>query len=75
MCAGAFYTPSDKADIDSHYGSRHRAAIGISEESDAFTIVVSEETGSISMTIQGSIVSDLTIERLKDCLNTHIIVQ
>ena len=44
MCAGAFLPSSDKADIPKNLGSRHRAAIGISEVSDAFTIVVSEET-------------------------------
>lgn len=52
-CASAFYQPSQKKDIPQHYGSRHRAAIGISEQSDAFTIVVSEETGHIATTIGG----------------------
>ena len=75
MCAGAFYTPSDKADIPSHYGSRHRAAIGISEESDAFTIVVSEETGNIAATVEGTITGELTLDTLKNKLQEHIIVQ
>lgn len=75
MCAGAFYTPSDKADIPSHYGSRHRAAIGISEESDAFTIVCSEETGNIAATVDGTITGELTLDTLKDKLEEHIIVQ
>lgn len=75
MCASAFYTPSDKFDIPQHYGSRHRAAIGISEDSDAFTLVVSEETGSISTTIGGTITSNLSSEALRQSLNQHIIVK
>ena len=75
MCASAFYTPSDKSDIPQHYGSRHRAAIGISEDSDAFTLVVSEETGSISTTIGGTITSNLSSEALRQSLNQHIIVK
>lgn len=74
MCAGAFYRASDKADIPQHYGSRHRAAIGISEDSDAYTIVVSEETGIISATIDGTITSNLSSESLTQALNQHIIV-
>ena len=55
MCAGAFFPSSDKYDIPKSLGSRHRAALGISEVSDAFTIVVSEQTGNISTTIDGVI--------------------
>lgn len=75
MCASAFLPSSDKADIPKNYGSRHRAAIGISEVSDAFTIVVSEETGLISTTIDGTITSDITLENLRISLNQNIIVK
>lgn len=75
MCASAFLPSSDKADIPKNYGSRHRAAIGISEVSDAFTIVVSEETGFISTTIDGTITSDITLENLRISLNQNIIVK
>lgn len=74
-CASAFYQPSQKKDIPQHYGSRHRAAIGISEQSDAFTIVVSEETGHIAITIGGTITGNVSIESLRTSLNQHLIVR
>lgn len=75
VCATAFYTPSDKADIERDLGSRHRAAIGISEDSDAFTIVVSEETGQISTTSRGTIERDKTADALRVALSQHIFVE
>lgn len=75
MCANAFYPSSDKVDIPQQYGSRHRAAIGISEVTDAFTIVVSEETGQIATTISGTITGNISIDGLKVSLTQHIIVQ
>ena len=53
-CAGAYF-PSSNADLPNRFGARHRAAIGISEVSDAVSIVVSEETGAISITEGGRI--------------------
>lgn len=50
-------------------GTRHRAALGISEVSDAICVVVSEETGRISVTNGGRMVSQMSIERLHDMLN------
>jgi MinD-like ATPase involved in chromosome partitioning or flagellar assembly len=47
------------------YGTRHRAAIGISEQSDAIIVVVSEETGSISLVMRGRIERNLTEEQLR----------
>lgn len=52
--ASVYYTPTTKA-LSGKYGSRHRAAIGISEMSDAVTVVVSEETGRISIAKRGEI--------------------
>lgn len=75
MCASAFYPSSDKVDIPQQYGSRHRAAIGISEITDAFTVVVSEETGQIATTIGGTITGNMSIESLRVSLSQHIIVQ
>lgn len=74
MCAGAFYPSSDKSDIEKHYGSRHRAALGISERTDAFTIVCSEETGKVSYTLRGTIKTLESIEELRDLLKVNIIV-
>lgn len=54
VAASVFYTPTTKP-FAGKYGSRHRAAIGISEISDAVTVVVSEETGRISFAIDGEL--------------------
>lgn len=65
---------SDK-DIAKELGTRHRAAIGISKESDAIAIVVSEETGKISIAKDGTLIADLKEEALKKILLKNIIVQ
>jgi diadenylate cyclase len=54
-------------------GSRHRAAIGLTEENDSVAIVVSEETGSISMVADGQIERGLTAEDLRARLRTHVL--
>ena len=53
-CAAAFYPPTNK-ELSPKYGARHRAAIGISEVTDSLTVVVSEETGTISFAIGGEL--------------------
>lgn len=52
-CAGAYYVLSQRDNLDKTVGSRHRAALGIAEATDSITIVVSEETGSISLAYSG----------------------
>lgn len=54
LAASVYYTPTTKP-LTGKYGSRHRAAIGISEVSDSVTVVVSEETGRISIAVAGEL--------------------
>ena len=72
IATAASYLPlSDSAKIQKSLGTRHRAAVGISEVSDAFTIVVSEETGAISVTYNGGLRKDVSIEVFEALLTEH----
>lgn len=64
-CAGAVFPTSDSMKISKRLGTRHRAALGISEEMDSISLVVSEETGRISMAIGGEFLYNLTLDELK----------
>ena len=55
MSSATCYLPLSDAEISKAYGTRHRAALGISESSDAITLVVSEETGRISVAYEGGL--------------------
>lgn len=59
---------SNKADIPSRYGLRHRSAVGITEKSDAVAIIVSEERGKISFSTDGILKENLTPAELSTCL-------
>ena len=67
--AGCFLPLSLNPMISKQLGTRHRAAIGITEDSDAVVVLVSEETGSISVASAGAIETNLTPEELSDRLN------
>ncbi|PHV55763.1 TIGR00159 family protein [Streptococcus macedonicus] len=70
------YLPlSESMEISKNFGTRHRAAIGLSENSDALTIVVSEETGGISITSKGEFLHDLTKENFEAILRTQLITE
>ncbi len=67
VTAATCYLPiSDNLDISKDLGTRHRAALGLSEITDTLTIIVSEETGQISIAYQGEIKRNLTGEALHD---------
>ena len=63
--AGVLLPMSQTALDSERFGTRHRAAIGISEQTDAVVVVVSEETGSISLVVRGRIERNLTEEQLR----------
>lgn len=67
--AACFLPLSKNPQLGKAAGSRHRAAIGITEESDALVIVVSEETGKISLAIDGKLQADLDLEALRYILD------
>jgi diadenylate cyclase len=68
--AGCEFPLSKHAIVDPHLGTRHRAAIGLTEETDAIVLVVSEETGNISLADGGQLEGPLTTEQLRDRLTT-----
>lgn len=66
--AGIFFPMPDTKILDAQLGSRHRAALGITEETDAVVVVVSEERGTISFCFSGNIVSNLDGQSLRHAL-------
>ena len=64
-CAGAVFPTSTSTAINRHLGTRHRAALGLSEETDALIIVVSEETGKISIALKGELLYGLSIDDVR----------
>lgn len=61
-CAGAVFPTSNSPKINRRLGTRHRAALGLAEETDSICIVVSEETGRISVAIKGELLYNLTLD-------------
>ena len=64
-CAGAVFPTSSSTKINKRLGTRHRAALGISEETDAIALVVSEETGRLSIAIKGELFYNLSIDDVR----------
>ena len=65
VAAGCFLPLSDSSLIKKDFGTRHRAALGMAEDSDAVVVVVSEETGKISIAYDGKLYFDYEVEMLK----------
>lgn len=63
--AGAVFPTSDSLKISKRLGTRHRAALGISEITDCLSIIVSEETGRLSIAVDGELYYNLTLDELK----------
>lgn len=68
IAAGCYLPLSGQTDIRASFGTRHRAALGMAEESDAAIIVVSEETGAISLACNGNLYYDLSHDEIKSML-------
>lgn len=74
VAAAACYLPlSESPFISKELGTRHRAALGISEVTDSITVIVSEETGNISLTKNGELHRDLTLEAFKVLLENELV--
>ena len=66
--AGVQFPLAESGDLERELGSRHRAAVGMSQESDAVVLVVSEETGDVSIAERGQLIRKLTPEGLRGLL-------
>ncbi len=76
IAAAACVLPlADDPDIAKELGTRHRAAIGISKESDSIVVVVSEETGKISVAKDGTLIADVREDVLKKILISNIVTK
>ncbi len=73
LAAAACFLPlSMNPVLSTQMGTRHRAGIGITEETDAIAVIVSEETGAISIAVGGGIERDLTVEQLRERLSGEL---
>lgn len=61
--------------LSQHLGLRHRAAVGLTEQTDAFVVIVSEETGNISVSVDGELISNLTVNELRAHLRDAFTMQ
>lgn len=73
--AGCILPLTKNTSVSAELGTRHRAALGVSEESDAVVVVVSEETGQISVTVNGVLARRFTRDTLRDVLEGYLIPQ
>lgn len=74
IATAASYLPlSESPAIPKKLGTRHRAAIGLSEVSDAITIIVSEETGEVSISRRGNLINDMSNEEVIEYLNKELV--
>jgi diadenylate cyclase len=72
--AGAIFPLTQRGDLPKSLGTRHRAAVGLSEETDAVVVVVSEESGAISYAHRGVLTRNITVEQLRAFL-TEVLVK
>ena len=63
---------TEKENFPSHFGMRHRAAVGLTETTDALAITVSEQTGNVSLTVNGEITSNLNRDKLRYLIEKNL---
>jgi len=71
--AACIFPLTQRADLSKSLGTRHRAAIGLTEETDAVVIVVSEETGAVSYAYKGQLTRGVTLEELRAFLTSVLV--
>lgn len=75
VAAACILPLADDKDIAKELGTRHRAGIGISKESDAIAVIISEETGKISIAKDGVLIADVKEDSLKNILMKHVVTK
>lgn len=71
IAAGCFFPLARDVEIDKDLGTRHRAGIGVSQETDALVLIVSEEKAQVSLAVEGRITSNVSNEQLLDMLHAQ----
>ena len=72
VAAGVQFPLAEEGSLAAKFGSRHRAALGMVRESDCVVIVVSEETGMVSIGVDGRLETGLKADEVRDALRTHL---
>jgi len=75
VSAGCFLPLSEQYDIKKTFGTRHRAALGLSEQTDAVVLVVSEETGAISLAYESRLHYDLKVNQITKMLEKLLVIE
>lgn len=73
--AACIFPLTSRTDLSKSLGTRHRAALGLSEETDAIVVVVSEETGAISFAWRGQLTSNVTVDELRAFLSAEMVTR
>jgi diadenylate cyclase len=73
--AACVFPLTRRSDLSASLGTRHRAAMGLTEETDAIVVAVSEETGGVSYACEGRLIRSVTLEQLRAFLTSALLVR